>query len=115
MRLKEVNINSLIVIYLVVAKFKELSFCFSSYLVAKDLVIHRLMGDRLVKPSGKSSPKTGLPYMALFASGMKELLVGTSFHALLLQERFILYNSFSDTGTGPFLSEFAANSRKAAD
>jgi hypothetical protein len=49
MRLKEVNINSLIVIYLVVAKFKELSFCFSGYLVAKGPVIHRLMGDRLVK------------------------------------------------------------------
>jgi hypothetical protein len=49
MRLKEVNINSLIVIYLVVATFKELSFCFSGYLVAKGPVIHRLMGDRLVK------------------------------------------------------------------
>jgi hypothetical protein len=44
MRLKEVNIDSFIVIYLLVAQFEKLSFCFRGYLVAKGAVIHRLIG-----------------------------------------------------------------------
>ena len=48
MRLKEVNINSFIVIYLVVAQCEKLGFSFSGFLVAQGPVIHRLIGCRLV-------------------------------------------------------------------
>jgi hypothetical protein len=46
--LKEVNVDFFIVIYLIVAYLQKSRFCFSDYLVAKDPVIHRLVGTRLV-------------------------------------------------------------------
>jgi hypothetical protein len=44
-----VNVDFLIVIYLIVTYLQKSRFCFSDYLVAKDPVIYRLVGTRLVR------------------------------------------------------------------
>jgi hypothetical protein len=66
MRLKEVDINSFIVFYLVAAQYEKLSFSFSGFLVAKGPVIHRHVGDRLVTSNKVRPPKP--PKTALISS-----------------------------------------------